>query len=79
MERIKSFCLWYKQTSTLLGIPVLMILLFMGFQKVLFTTTCQTAGYKCEYAIGATDAMAQYMGDLLASSQMDVVATPRKK
>ena len=80
MQKLATFWLWYKQTSTLLGLPVLMILLFMGFQKVLFTTTCQTAGDKCEYSIGATDAMAEYMGALLASNEnMDIVTTPRKK
>lgn len=80
MQKLATFWLWYKQTSTLLGIPVLMILLFMGFQKVLFTTTCQAAGLKCEYAIGATDAMAEYMGELLASNpNMDIVTKPTKR
>lgn len=80
MQRIQTFLLWYKQTATLLGIPILMILLFIGAQKVFFTSTCQIAGFKCEYAIGATDAMTAYMGELLASNQgMDIVTKPRNK
>lgn len=80
MEKINRFVTWYKQTATLLGIPILMLLLCVGVQKVFFTSTCQVLGWKCEYSIGATDAMTEYMGQLLASNQgMDIVAQPRRK
>lgn len=78
MERFRSFWLWYTQTAMLIGIPILLILLSMGTQKLLFTATCQIAGYKCEYSIGATDAMAEYMGELLgANPGMDIVTKKR--
>jgi hypothetical protein len=49
----------------------------MGAQKFFFTLTCTTAGYRCEHALGATDAMASYMGDLLLSNpDMDIVTRP---
>ena len=56
------------------------LLLMMGAQKFMFTLTCSTAGYRCEYAIGAQDAMAEYMGDLLSSNPgVDLVAKPKGK
>lgn len=57
-----------------------MLLLFMGTQKMFFTGTCHAFGWKCEYAIGATDAMTQYMGELLSANPgMDIVTKPRNK
>lgn len=80
MTSMKTFFRWYYQTAALVGIPVVFLLLMMGAQKFLFTLTCTTAGYRCEYAIGATDAMAQYMGDLLSSNpDMEIVSKPTTK
>lgn len=80
MQRIKTFWTWYKQTSCLVGVPVVFVLLLMGLQKFTFTATCHTIQWRCEYAIGATDAMTAYMGELLAANEgMDIVAEPRKK
>ena len=80
MITLKAFLKWYYQTAALVGIPVVFVLLMMGAQKLLFTLTCTTAGYRCEYAIGATDAMAQYMGDLLTSNpDMEIVSRPTQK
>lgn len=79
MDRIKTAVRWYWQTSALVGVPVVFLLLVMGLQRFTFTATCHTIGWRCEYAIGATDAMTEYMGDLLASNpNMDIVAEPRK-
>lgn len=80
MEKVKTFWKWYIQTSALVGIPVVFLLLVMGVQKFVFTATCQLGGYQCEYALGATDAMTEYMGDLLASNPgKDIVVKPRGK
>lgn len=80
MMNVKTFLRWYYQTAALVGIPVVFLLLMMGAQKFLFTLTCTTAGYRCEYALGATDAMAQYMGDLLMSNpDMEIVSKPTGK
>ena len=80
MTSMKIFFRWYYQTAALVGIPVVFLLLMMGAQKFLFTLTCTTAGYRCEYALGATDAMAQYMGDLLMSNpDMEIVSKPTGK
>lgn len=71
---------WFLQTSTIVGVPVTFILGVMAAQNVLFTITCQTAGWRCEYSIGATDAMVEYMGQLVAANpNVDIVAKPRKK
>lgn len=59
--------IWFRQTSTLVGIPVMFLLVVMGAQKFLFTATCQMVGYRCEYAIGASDAVHDYIDDLLAA------------
>ena len=78
MQKIQTFWLWYKQTAMLLGIPILMILLSIGLQKMFFTATCQIAGFKCEYSIGASEALVSYMGDLVASNPgVDIVAKKR--
>lgn len=58
--------IWFRQTSTLVGIPVMFLLVVMGFQKFLFTATCEVAGYRCEYAMGASGAVHDYIDDLLA-------------
>lgn len=80
MTSIKTFLRWYYQTAALIGIPITFLLLMMGAQKFVFTLTCTTAGYQCEYALGATDAMAEYMSELVASNnEMDIVAKPRTR
>lgn len=80
MTSMKTFLKWYYQTAALVGVPILFLLLAMGAQKFLFTLTCTTAGFRCEYAIGATDAMAEYMSELLAGNEgMDIVAKPTQK
>lgn len=71
---------WFRQTSTLVGMPMVAVLLMLGAQKVFFTLTCHTAGWRCEYALGATDAMAEYMGELVAANpNSDLQAVPRKR
>lgn len=78
MQKIQTFWLWYKQTAMLLGIPILMILLSIGLQKMFFTATCQIAAFKCQYAIGSDQALVDYMGDLVASNPgVDIVAKKR--
>jgi ABC-type xylose transport system permease subunit len=80
MERVKTIMTWYWQTSALVGVPVVFLLLVVGLQKFTFTATCHTIGWRCEYAIGATDAMAAYMGDLIAANPgYDIVAEPTNK
>lgn len=80
MERLKTFWNWYRYSSFLVGVPILFILIFMGIQKFTFTATCLTVGIKCEYAVGAEQAVVDYMGDLLASNPgVDIVTKPRRK
>lgn len=80
MTNVKTFLRWYYQTAALIGIPITFLLLMMGAQKFMFTLTCTTAAYRCEYAIGATSAMAEYMAELVAGNDdMDLVAKPRVK
>lgn len=78
MERVKRFWEWYKYSALILGIPILFVLIFLGFEKFVFTSTCMIAGTKCEYALGADQALADYMGGLLASNPgVDIVAKRR--
>lgn len=80
MEKLSTIKRWFLQTSMLVGAPMLMILLVTGSQKVAFTFTCETVGYKCEYALGATDAMTQYMGQLVAANpNTEIVSRPIKR
>lgn len=80
MERLQSAIKWYLQTAMLIGVPVLFIVLMLGTQKMIFTATCYTAGFRCEYAFGATDAMTSFMSELVSSNpNVDIVASPRRK
>lgn len=76
-EKLKKFLAWYFYSSTLVGVPLVLLLFAIGMQKFIFTTTCTIIGYKCEYALGAQDAMANYMGDLLSNNPgKDIVVKP---
>ena len=80
MEKLQSAIKWYLQTAMLIGVPVLFIVLMLGAQKMLFTATCYTAGFRCEYAFGATDAMTSFMSELVSSNpNVDIVTSPRKR
>ena len=43
--------IWARITSELLGWPVLIILVCKGVAMTFFTLTCQTASWRCEYAL----------------------------
>jgi hypothetical protein len=78
--KLKAGGTWFMQTSTVVGIPVTLILSLLFIQKVIFTTTCTIAGWRCEYSIGATDAMTDYMAELLAANpNRDLASVPRQK
>lgn len=88
--RIKSGWLWFCQTSTVVGMPVTIVLVAILVQKMVFTTTCQLAGWRCEYSLGAQvqaqpqvdpqSAMVEFMGGLLQGNPgMDIVTKPTEK
>jgi hypothetical protein len=80
MERIQNFTRWFWTTSAIVGAPVLLLLLIVGIQRAFFTLTCETAGVACEYSFSRTDAMASYVGDILASNpDGDLVMKPKRK
>jgi hypothetical protein len=80
MERIQNFTRWFWTTSAIVGAPVLLLLLIVGIQRAFFTLTCETAGVACEYSFSRTDAMASYVGDILASNpDGDLVMKPKHK
>jgi hypothetical protein len=79
MERIQRFVGWFWYTSAIVGAPVLLLLLIVGIQRAFFTLTCETAGVACEYSFSRTDAMASYVGDILASNDGDLVMKPKHK
>ncbi len=58
----------------------MLLLLIVGIQRAFFTLTCETAGVACEYSFSRTDAMASYVGDILASNpDGDLVMKPKRK
>lgn len=57
--------IWFKQTSTLVGIPVTFLLLIVMAQKFTFTATCEVAGYFCELGISRETAVYDYVDSLL--------------
>lgn len=80
MERLQSFTKWFWTTSAIVGAPVLLLLLLVGIQRAFFTLTCETAGVACEYSFSRTDAMAEYVSDILNSNPNgDLVLKPKRK
>jgi len=80
MDRLKNFWQWYRQTACILGVPLLLGLIVIGTQRTVATFTCETVGWKCESAFGASDAVGDFMAQLVDSNpNVDIVAKPRSK
>lgn len=80
IAKLKDFVSWYGYTATIVGYPVLLVVIFIVMQKLTFTSTCMTLGYKCENAIGADQGLASYMGDMLdANPNVDIITKPKGK
>jgi hypothetical protein len=78
--KLQNILVWANMSALFLGYPMLLYLVSTGIQKGTFTATCSFAGWRCEYAVGADEAMASYMGDLLASNPgVDIVTTPKRR
>ena len=61
-KRVYNGVVWARITAELLGWPVSIILLCKLIATTFFTLTCQTAGWRCEFALtspGQMMAMAQ--------------------
>lgn len=80
MSKLENFSRWWWTTAAVIGTPVLLLILLVGIQRSFFTLTCETAGYACEYSFSRTDAMAEYVGEVLAANPHgDLKLTPRKR
>lgn len=60
--------IWYKQSSVLVGIPMLAVIMLTALSKVIFTGSCLTVGYQCEYAVGTAEAAQKYMTSLVGGN-----------
>ena len=78
--KVQAAWRWYYATSALLGMPVLLVLMLVGMQKVVFTTTCSLAGLSCQYAISGS-APVNLVNELIAQSEdgFDTVLVPNGK
>jgi hypothetical protein len=63
---MKAFWKWFLQTATLVGVPVLFIVLITALEKTFFTLTCVTAGYKCEDSLLMSGRTNEFIGELFA-------------
>lgn len=66
---MKAFGKWFIQTSTLVGVPVLFIVLVTAAEKTLFTFTCVTAGYQCEHSLLMSGKTNDFIGELFAGDE----------
>ncbi len=78
-SKIKRWGSWFVTTSTFIGMPVTLLLVCWGVQGFIFTTTCQLASFKCEYAFGATNAMTNFMEEMVASNSSHHLASVPNK
>ena len=76
---MKAFWKWFLQTATLVGVPVLFIVLITAVEKSLFTLTCVTAGYQCESSLLMSGKTNQFIGELLAGEPEEPVETKKRK
>lgn len=81
MSQIKPILRWYWNTSALVGIPVLFVLLVIGADKTLSTVTCQLSGSNCERAINAlpSNVKIDLPGYTYSGEVGDEVPSPKKK
>lgn len=68
---MKAFCKWFLQTSTLVGVPVLFIVLVTALEKTMFTISCVTAGYQCESSLLMSGKTNEFIGELLAGEDLE--------
>lgn len=77
-QKLETFWAWYKYSAFLVGVPVMFVLCMFAASRTVFTGTCLTAGYKCQYALGTEQIMSQYLTSLVGG-EADVIVTPNKK
>lgn len=73
---MKAFWKWFLQTATLVGVPVLFIVLVTAVEKTFFTLTCVTAGYQCESSLLMSGRTNQFIGELFAGEQVQESEEP---
>lgn len=77
-QQVKGAFKWYWQTSALVGMPITLILLAIGIQRLAFTATCQLGGWRCEYSLGAKSAGDYIQGLMETDVESEVVVRPKK-
>lgn len=68
----------YWHASAVIGAPILLIILIVGFQRAVCTLTCETVGYQCERAFGAKASIQEAIGAIV-DDEHDVVVKPRRR
>lgn len=78
METVKENWLWFMKTSTFIGMPVTIGLIFYMLSKTTFTFTCVSVGYKCEYAVSTQAVLSNYFTSLVGG-EAELEVKPRGK
>ena len=66
---------WYLITSTIVGVPVLALIVIIGAQRALYTVTCETSRYRCDRSyIQGIDYIAEQV-----TEETDVILTPKRR
>lgn len=76
MVKIRRWCIWYLQTSMVIGMPITALLIILFVQYGLFTFTCYSAGYYCQYAVTSDPTQAAIEKIMRANPGMDISLTP---
>lgn len=77
-DKLVNFWAWYKYSSLLVGLPVMMVLMVFAVSRTVFTGTCLVAGYQCRYALGTEAIMSQYLTSLVGG-EADLVIEQKGK
>lgn len=66
-EFLRNWNFVYWKVSAVVGAPILMCFLLVFAQKVVFTATCNLAGFQCRYSFGSADSIANSVAKTMGS------------
>jgi hypothetical protein len=67
--------IWFVQTSTIVGVPVTIVILLIAMERSFATLTCETARIGCDRSFTQS---VDYIAEQV-DANTDVIVTPKKR